>query len=170
MPVRNVMFKVTAGATPGQIIYPDNTTGSAEIYTAREDVYTTEDDYRDYAVRKPQNGSAYSYERWLQVWWGDAGDTAIGNVRFYFTGALPTGWAMRIGVNEAYKTPGNTPDDTVTPYTTTSITAGSSMALAAHLSGGIYKSDYIVLQQVVPSTTPSTGSATLSLVLLWDEV
>jgi len=170
MAFRNLMFKVTAGATPDQVIYPDNTTGSAEIKLANEDIYVTSETYRDYGVPRPSAGSAYSYERWFQVWWGDADDTTITNVRFNFTGTLPGGWAMRMGVNSSYRSPINTPDDGVTPYTIASAPAGNSMALPVTLTNGIYKSDYVVLQLVVPSTATATGSSELTFTVLWDEI
>jgi len=171
---RNVLWKVYTGSEASPTINPDATLGtSAAIAFAREDVYVDITNYMNYGVRKPNSGTNYSYERWVQVWWDNAAATSIANVTFYFSGSLIPGLSIRVGVNPEYHTPDNTPRSYTATDTNATITAGNPKVLPVVLDEDVYKSNFITMQLVVPSTITSTGNISPSSFIIavdYDEI
>lgn len=156
---RNVLWKVITGPSSSKTINPDASLSTSAVITfAREDIYTDLSNYMNYGVRKPNQGTNYSYERWIQVWWDDNALTTIANVTFYFSGSLVPGLTLRVGVKGVYDTPDNTPRSQTASDTHTTITPASPKSLPIFMDGDVYKSNYIVMQLVVPASVQSTGN------------
>lgn len=169
MAVSDFFWTERNGASPGTQT-PSGTPpiGSlvrADFLSLDETSNEDSNNYKNHPIIVPVSGTAYSFEKWISIYWNFNGSNQITNVKFWkSSGTLShADLLIKFGVvnrvTPGYATPVNTQSSKATSDVSTSEPGTQNVTLDGGgntITGSAY-SDYLVLQLHVPNTVDVPG-------------